>query len=279
MRSFKVFFRNGPAIPSVLLAQRLGFQSPATGSTIARGPLEITHGRVGAPETVQHTTSAPTRFRRVTSRADTLRIAFAKRGSLRGRYAAQSRREPRHATRAAAAHQVPRFHRRPLITAPDAVAAAGYGDGCARRQFLSWRCVVHRRRRRRTWSANPNVDRSCRRRRGYREQRRRAGLRLRRRAIECSAAFRGFDGMCRWWKFRTCSHAAPKNEAASELHQRRTFTKLIRPPRINLLAFASRAAVAFAARSAAAAERRAGPSASRRSHSSLRRICPQRVNP
>ena len=171
------------------------------------------------------------------------------------------------------------FTDEPLITAPDAVAAAGYGDGCARRQFLSWRCVVHRRRRRRTWSANPSVDRSCRRRRGYREQRRRAGLRLRRRAIECSAAFRGFDGMCRWWKFRTCSHAAPKNETASELHQKKPFTKLIRPSRINLLAFASRAAVASAARSAAAAERRAGPSASRRSRSSLRRICPQRVNP
>ena len=163
------------------------------------------------------------------------------------------------------------FTDEPLITAPDAVAAAGYGDGCARRQFLSWRCVVHRRRRRRTWSANPSVDTSCRRRRGYREQRRRAGLRLRRRAIECSAAFRGFDGMCRWWRFRTCSHAAPKNETASELHQKKSFTKLIRPPRINLLA--------FAARSAAAAERRAGPSASRRSRSSLRRICPQRVNP
>jgi hypothetical protein len=85
--------------------------------------------------------------------------------------------------------------------------------------------------------------------------------------------------MCRWWKFRTCSHAAPKNETASELHQKKPFTKLIRPPRINLLAFASRAAVASAARSAAAAERRAGPSASRRSRSSLRRICPQRVNP
>jgi len=38
---------------------------------------------LGAPETVQHTTSAPTRFRRVTSRADTHRTAFAKRGSLR----------------------------------------------------------------------------------------------------------------------------------------------------------------------------------------------------
>ena len=37
----------------------------------------------GRPETVQHTTSAPTRFRRVTSRADTHRTAFAKRGSLR----------------------------------------------------------------------------------------------------------------------------------------------------------------------------------------------------
>lgn len=53
------------------------------------------------------------------------------------------------------------FTDEPLITAPDAVAAAGYGDGCARRQFLTPPTyVVGKSQRRQVLSQTPRLSRA-----------------------------------------------------------------------------------------------------------------------